>query len=204
MGPVSHVGGLNYERFQICLPGLRTTYFSQRRLRRRPDQLSGVPGGDCCPRQSGRSAGPAPGRKAVGVRLEFRAAARCPPPVPSPEQQGSAAYRAHVARRPKRSYAGLIAGVAAVAVIGLSAYINRGWLAGKWRAFHGASAAGNAADNQASPASPDLAAADVWQNVVATYKGLTSLSATGTAETALDMGSGIGATNRRHPKQAVQ
>ena len=35
-------------------------------------------------------------------------------PVPSPEQQGSASYQAHVAHRSKRSYTGLIAALAAV------------------------------------------------------------------------------------------
>lgn len=116
-------------------------------------------------------------------------------PVPSPEQQGSASYQAHVAHRPKRSSAGLIAGVAAIALIGLSAYINRGWLAGKWRALHGTSDAGIAAANQPSPTSPEPTVTEIWQNMVATYKGLTSLSATGRADIVLEESQGSAAAN---------
>jgi hypothetical protein len=136
-----------------------------------------------------------PANPAVPV-AQFSASIPTPPGAPpAPEPQGSADYQAHVARRPKKSYAALIAGVTAVALIGLAAFFSRGWVAGKWKAFHGASAAGIAAGNQPSPGRAELTEAEIWQNVVATYKGLTSLSATGTAETTLDLGLGGGATN---------
>ena len=60
-------------------------------------------------------------------------------PMPLAEEQGSVVFQAHQARRAKKSYTGLIAGVAAVALLGVSAFLGRDWLAAKWKAFHGTS-----------------------------------------------------------------
>jgi len=133
------------------------------------------------------SAPPAP---PMVARLSVSALSSPPPDTSvalgSPEEQGSTAFQAHMARKSKKSYAGLIAAVAAVALLGLSAFLGRDWLAAKWRAFHGTSAAPIAATNQTPrrPSGPPVA--DIWQNMVATYQGLSSLSATGTAEAALE------------------
>ena len=118
-------------------------------------------------------------------------------PVPIPQQQGSAAYQAHVARKPKKSYTGLIAGVTAVALMGLAAYVGRDWLAGKWKAFHKPSSAEIAATNQPAPAPApaEPTVAEIWQNVIATYKGLTSLSATGPVESVLNLPPANATTN---------
>ncbi|MGD0413007.1 MAG: hypothetical protein ABSC18_15055 [Verrucomicrobiota bacterium] len=109
-------------------------------------------------------------------------------PVPSAEQQGSAAFRAHVARKPKKSYSGLIAGVTAVVLIGLSAYINRATLAAKWKAFRGPSAAEIAATNRPAPPppAPELAPSEIMQKVVEVYKEIPSFSSTGKATAILD------------------
>ncbi len=116
-------------------------------------------------------------------------------PMPSPEEQGSAVFQAHQARKSKKTYTGLIAAVAALALVGLSAFLGRDWLAAKWKAFHGTSAAGIAATNQPPPAPVEMAAADIWQNMLATYQGLSSLSATGTAEAVVNMGPDSAAAN---------
>ncbi|MGD0413006.1 MAG: hypothetical protein ABSC18_15050 [Verrucomicrobiota bacterium] len=142
------------------------------------------------------AAPPAPPAAArLGVSALGSAAAHASAPVPNAEQQGSAAYQAHLARKPRKSYAGLIAGMTAVAVIGLSAYLGKDWLAGKWKAFHGASAAEIAATNQPPPAPAELTAAEIWQNVIASYKGLTSLSATGRGEFVWDAAQSSPAAN---------
>jgi hypothetical protein len=118
-------------------------------------------------------------------------------PAPNLEQQGSAAYQAHVAHKPKKSYTGLIAGVTAVALMGLAAFVGRDWLAGKWKAFHKPSTAEIAATNQPepAPAPAEPTVAEIWQNVVATYKGLTSLSITGTATNVVGKAQGSAALN---------
>jgi DNA-directed RNA polymerase subunit RPC12/RpoP len=142
------------------------------------------------------SAPPAP---PLVARLSVSHLGAAPPQTPvavaTPEEQGSAAFQAHMARPPKKSYSGLIAGVAVVALLGLSVFFSRGWLAAKWRAYHGASAAAIAATNQPPVAPAELTVAEIWQNTLATYQGLSSLSATGTANAVLDMAPGSAAAN---------
>jgi outer membrane lipoprotein-sorting protein len=115
--------------------------------------------------------------------------------VPTPEEQGSAAFQAHRARQPRKSYSGLIAGVAVVALLGLSAFFSRGWLAAQWQAHHGASDGAVAATNPPPVAPAELTVAEIWQNTLATYQGLSTLSATGRAEAVLDMAPGAAAAN---------
>jgi hypothetical protein len=124
------------------------------------------------------SAPPVPPHVAkVAVSSLSAAPPQTPLAVPTPEEQGSAVYQAHMARQPKKSYSGLIAGVAVVALLGLSAFFSRGWLAAKWRAFH------------------EPAAADIWQKVITTYQGLRSLSVTGTGDLEIETLQSSAATN---------
>lgn len=126
----------------------------------------------------------------LGVSALKSAAAPPPPAVPTSEQQGSAAFRAHVARQPKKSYTGLITGVAAVLLIGLSAYINKGTLAAKWKAFRRTPAEVYAATNKPPPKQPkppELTAPEIMQKVAELYKDLTGFSSTGKATAILDM-----------------
>jgi hypothetical protein len=138
-----------------------------------------------------------------GVSAVSSAPARTSAPVPNPEPEGSAALQAHMAGRRHKSYSALIAGVAAVTLIGLSVYVGRDWLAGKWKALHGASAAGNAATNRPPhpPAEPSVA--EIWQKVIATYKELKSLSATGATYLVADPPQGSAATTSARTRPPV-
>ena len=111
-------------------------------------------------------------------------------PLPVPLQQHLAAVKAHVAGQNKKSYSGLMTAVVAVALIGLSAYLNKGWLTAKWKAYHAPSAAEIAATNQPPPDPPppaELTASEVMQKVAGVYKALPSYSSTGKATAILDM-----------------
>jgi DNA-directed RNA polymerase subunit RPC12/RpoP len=111
--------------------------------------------------------------------------------APTAEQQGSAAFRAHMARQPKKSYTGLISGVAAVLLIGLSAYLNKDTLKAKWKSFHKTPAeefaAQFAATNQPPPKPTEMTASEIMQKVVEVYRDLPSFGSTGKATAILDM-----------------
>jgi hypothetical protein len=145
----------------------------------------------------------APQATKLGVSALNSTPAHTSAPEPNSEQQGSAAYEAHRTRKVKRSYAGVIAGVAVIALIGLSAFVGRDWLARKWKEFHGSSAAGSAAANRASSAPAEPTVEEIWQNVVAAYKGLTSLSATGTADSALVIAGGSAGAGSGNPQSLL-
>jgi len=113
-------------------------------------------------------------------------------PVPNTEQQGSAAFQAHMARKPQKSYSGLITGVVAVVLIGVSAYMNKATLTAKWKAWRGPTpaeiAATNRAPEQPKPQQqPELTAAEIIQRVAEVYKELPSFSSTGKATANLNM-----------------
>jgi DNA-directed RNA polymerase subunit RPC12/RpoP len=109
--------------------------------------------------------------------------------VVEPDQQGSAIYQAHQARQPKKSYAGLIIALVAVALISGSAYLNKDWLTAKWKSIRGPSAAEIAATNQPAPPPPppELTAAEIMQKVAEVYKEIPSFSSTGKTIAVLDM-----------------
>ena len=137
------------------------------------------------------AAPPPPGAPTkLGIAATSTAHAHSSVPVPAPSQQGSAAYRAHTARKPEKSYSGLIVGVVAVALIGLSAFLNRGTLESKWKAWHGPSPAEVAATNKPPPPPPpppELTAAEIMEKVVAVYKEMPSFVATNRATAVMDM-----------------
>ena len=112
-----------------------------------------------------------------------------PAPVLGPNQQGSASFQANLARKPKKSHTGLIAGVVAVVLIGASAYLNKDWLSAKWKAHHGPTAAEIAAadTNTPPPPPPELTAEEIVQKVTDLYGKLPNFSSTGKATAVLDM-----------------
>jgi len=105
-------------------------------------------------------------------------------------QVGATAYQVHTARKEKKSYTGIIAGVAAVVLIGGSAFLNRDWLSAKWKSLRGPTAAEQAAaeaqTNQPPPPPPELTAAEIWRKVVDVYRTLPNFSATGKFTSVLD------------------
>jgi hypothetical protein len=87
-----------------------------------------------------------------------------------------------MARKPQKSYSGLITGIAAVLLIGVSAFLNRGFLVAKWHAFHGPTAAEIEATNKPPPPPPpppELTATEIMEKVVQVYKDITNFSSTG-------------------------
>jgi DNA-directed RNA polymerase subunit RPC12/RpoP len=109
-------------------------------------------------------------------------------PVPTPDQQGSAIYRAHLANKPKKSYTGAIVGSVAVVLVAVSVLLNWNSLAGLLNISHGptpaevaAQAATAAAAAQPPPPPPEPATAgEVMQRVADVYRQLQNFSATGT------------------------
>jgi hypothetical protein len=113
--------------------------------------------------------------------------AHAPSTALGPDQLGSAGFQAHVARKPKKSHTGLIAGVAAVVLIGGSAYLNKDWLSAKWKAWRGPTAAEIAAANKPPPPEPELSAGEIMQKVAELYGNLPNYSSTGRAIAVLDL-----------------
>jgi hypothetical protein len=111
----------------------------------------------------------------------------------APQMDGSAAYRAHLSRKPKKSYTGLITAAVVVVLLGGSAFLNRDWIAGKWKAMRGPSAAQLAAQAAAQeatntpPPQPELTASEVMQKMIETYKDLPTFNSTGKITAILDM-----------------
>jgi DNA-directed RNA polymerase subunit RPC12/RpoP len=112
-------------------------------------------------------------------------------PVPTPEQQGSAIYRAHLANKPKKSYTGAIVGSVAVVLVAVSVLLNWNSLAGLLHISRGPTPAEAAAAEAAAvaaaaaktpPPPPEPATAgEVMQRVADVYRQLQNFSSTGTA-----------------------
>jgi uncharacterized membrane protein YgcG len=132
----------------------------------------------------------------LGIAATSAPQAHAPAPgAPSaPQVGGSAPYRAHLSRQPKKSYTGLITAAVAVVLLGGSAFMNRDLIAAKWKAMRGPSAAEIAAAAAAAaeaakppPPPPELTASDIVQKVAAVYKDLPSFTSTGKTTAVLDM-----------------
>ena len=122
-----------------------------------------------------------------------------------PDQQGSAIYQAHMAHKPKKSYTGLIFALAAVALIGVSGYLNRDWLTAKWKSLRGPSAAEIAAANQPPPTPPpppEMTPVEIMQKVAEVYKAMPSFSSTGKSTAIIDMSAISPALAAAGPKTA--
>ena len=121
------------------------------------------------------------------------APAHTPAPAPAPAAaaagEGSAGYRAHMARKPKKSYNGVITAVVAVVLVGGSAFLNRDFIKTKWHAWRGPTAAEIAATNTPAPPPPppELTASEIIAKVIEIYKGLPTYSAAGKTTSVLDM-----------------
>jgi len=97
--------------------------------------------------------------------------------------------------------------VVAVALIGLSAFINRGTLESKWKAWHGPSPEEIAATNKPPPPPPpppELTASEIMEKVVAVYKEMPSFVATNRATADLDMAAISTALAAAGPKKVSQ
>lgn len=128
-------------------------------------------------------------RLSVSALTAPEAHAPAPVPLATTEQQGSAGYRVHMARKPKKSYTGVIVAVVAVVLLGGSAFLNRDFIKSKWQSWHGPTAAELAATNTpAQPAPPpELTASEIMAKVIALYQGLPTFSAGGKFASVLDM-----------------
>ena len=88
---------------------------------------------------------------------------------------GATACQVHTGRKEKKSYTGLVSGVAALAIIGAAAFFSKDWISAKWKAYRGASAAEQAAaqagTSKPPPPARELTAPEIWQKVVESVQG---------------------------------
>jgi hypothetical protein len=100
---------------------------------------------------------------------------------------GAQAFKAHVTKKPKKNYNGLIAGVTAVVVLGIAGYFCAPWLKAKYTDMRGPSAAELAATNAPPPPPPpELTVTEIWQKVADFYKNVPNLGLTGKFTSVLD------------------
>jgi hypothetical protein len=100
---------------------------------------------------------------------------------------GAAAFEAHLAKKEKKSYVGLISGIAAVLIVGILGITNKAWVVKKFNDVSGRTAEFEATNvPPPPPPPPELTVDEIWQKVAETYKDVPSLTATGKHTSVLD------------------
>jgi hypothetical protein len=100
---------------------------------------------------------------------------------------GVAAFQTHLVAKEKKSYVGLISGIAAALVIGIFVLTSHHWIVKKYKDVSGITAE-EAATNvpPPPPPPPELTVDEIWQKVAETYKGLPNMSVTGKFASVID------------------